>query len=106
MKHWLKAVVLAVLAFAATSTYAQTGPPAPSSGAWVIIDTNYTVGSSLIGQTKARITYKNNTSTLVTGLQFRVFYDKTAFIDASVAAVNPASNEVLAFKKDTVMDPS
>lgn len=102
MKHWLKAVVLAVLAFAATSTYAQTGPPAPSSGAWVIIDTNYTVGSSLIGQTKARITYKNNTSTLVTGLQFRVFYDKTAFIDASVAAVNPASNEVLAFKKDTV----
>lgn len=102
MKQWLKTLFVAVLCFSAMSTYAQSGPPAPSSGAWVIIDTTYTVGSSLIGQTKARITYKNNTATLVTGLQFRVFYDKTAFIDATVAAVNPAANEVLAFKKDTI----
>lgn len=102
MKHWLKTMVIAILAFASTQTYAQSGPPAPSSGAWMIIDTTYTVGTSLIGTTKARITYKNTTSTLVTGFQFRVFYDKTAFIDASIAAVNPAANEVLAFKKDTV----
>jgi len=102
MKQWLKTLCVALFCFLATSTYAQSGPPAPSSGAWVIIDTTYTVGTSLIGQTKARITYKNNTSTLVTGLQFRVFYDKTAFIDATVAAVNPAANEVLAFKKDTI----
>ena len=102
MKQWLKALLVAVVCLTASSTYAQTGPPAPSSGAWVIIDTNYTVGSSLIGTTKARITYKNNTSTLVTGLQFRIFYDKTAFTDATVAAVNPAANEVLSFKKDTV----
>jgi len=100
MKQWLKTLFVAVLCFSAMSTYAQSGPPAPSSGAWVIIDTNYTVGSSLIGQTKARITYKNNTSTLVTGLQFRVFYDKTAFTGATVAAVTPASNEVLSYVTD------
>lgn len=102
MKQWLKALLVAAVCLTVSSTYAQTGPPAPSSGAWVIIDTNYTVGSSLIGNTKARITYKNNTSTLVTGLQFRIFYDATAFTDATVAAVNPAANEVLSFKKDTV----
>jgi hypothetical protein len=101
MKNWLLTILCAVLCFAATTeTYAQSGPPAPSTGAWVIIDTNYTVGSSLIGQTKARITYKNNTSTLVTGLQFRVFYDKTAFTGATVAAVTPASNEVLSYVTD------
>jgi hypothetical protein len=103
MKNWLLTILCAVLCFAATTeTYAQTGPPAPSSGAWVIIDTNYTVGSSLLGQTKARITYKNNTSTLVTGLQFRVFYDKTAFTGATVAAVTSASNEVLSYQTDSV----
>jgi hypothetical protein len=102
MKNWLLTILCAVLCFAATTeTYAQTGPPAPSTGAWVIIDTNYTVGSSLLGQTKAKITYKNNTSTLVTGLQFRIFYDKTAFTGATVAAVTPASNEVLSYVTDS-----
>ena len=102
MKQWLKTLLFAVLCLSASSIYAQTGPPAPSSGAWVLIDTNYTVGSSLLGQTKARITYKNNTSTLVTGLQFRVFYDKTAFTGATVAAVTSASNEVLSYVTDSV----
>ena len=72
-------------------TFAQSGPPAPSAGIWALIDTQYTVGSSTLGQTKARITLKNTTSTKYTGVQFRVFYDKNAFSAASVALVSPTS---------------
>ena len=57
------------------SLFSQTGPPAPSPGIWAIIDTNYTVGSSLVGVTKAKITLKNTTVSKTTGTQFRVYYD-------------------------------
>jgi hypothetical protein len=71
---------------------AQTGPVAPSSGIWALIDTSYTVGTTTQGVTKARLTLKNTTATKVTGVQFRVFYDKTAFTNASVALVGSSTN--------------
>jgi hypothetical protein len=52
---------------------AQSGPPAPSSGIWAIIDTNYTVGPTSTGHTAAKLTLKNTTLTKYTGVQFRVF---------------------------------
>ena len=74
------------------SLFAQSGPPAPSAGIWALIDTQYTIGSSTLGQTKARITLKNTTVTKYTGVQFRVFYDKNAFSAASVALVGSTTN--------------
>jgi len=71
-------LLLASLLFS-ISLFSQTGPPAPSPGIWAIIDTNYTVGSSLVGVTKAKITLKNTTVSKTTGTQFRVYYDKVAF---------------------------
>lgn len=71
---------------------AQTGPAAPSSGIWALIDTSYTVGTTTQGVTKARLTLKNTTSTKITGVQFRVFYDKVAFTNASVALVGSSAN--------------
>lgn len=72
--------------------YAQTGPPAPGSGIWTIIDTTYQVGTSTLGQSKARITLKNATISKYTGIQTRVFYDKNAFASASVALVGSSTN--------------
>jgi Secretion system C-terminal sorting domain/Cohesin domain len=72
--------------------YAQSGPPAPGTGIYALIDTQYTVGSYTLGQTKARLTLKNTTSTKYTAVQFRVFYDKVAFSAASVALVGSTTN--------------
>jgi hypothetical protein len=76
MKKLLLLLVATLLAF---SAYSQTTPPAPGSGRWVIVDTNYTVAASNIGVTKVNLYYRNNTSTKITGMQFRVWYDRTAF---------------------------
>ena len=75
-----------------TLTFAQSGPPAPSSGNWVIIDTNYIVGTTTAGHSFAKITLKNTTPTLVAGVQFRVFYDKNAFSAASVSLIGSTTN--------------
>ena len=80
---------------------AQTGPVAPSNGIWALIDTSYTVGTTTQGVTKARLTLKNTTSTKVTGVQFRVFYDKVAFTNASVALVGSSANLDLEYITNT-----
>ena len=50
-------LILAILF--ATITFGQTTPPAPSTGRWLIVDTNYTVGTSSAGITKANLYYRN-----------------------------------------------
>jgi hypothetical protein len=75
-----------------TGVYAQSGPPAPGAGIWTIIDTTYQVGTSTLGQSKARITLKNATISKYTGIQTRIFYDKDAFASASVALVGSPTN--------------
>ena len=73
--------------------YSQTGPPAPgTSGIYAILDTTYTLGTYTAGVSKARITLQNPTSTSYAAVQFRVFYDKTAFTNASVALVGSSTN--------------
>lgn len=76
----------------ALPAFSQSGPPAPSSGIWAIIDTNYTVGTHTLGVTKAKLTLQNTTTSKITGVQFRVFYDKNAFSSASVALVGSSTN--------------
>ena len=85
-------LILAILF--ATITFGQTTPPAPSTGRWLIVDTNYTVGTSSAGITKANLYYRNNTSTKITGMQFRVWYDKDAFNGAApVVALKYSSTD-------------
>jgi hypothetical protein len=89
----LKIVLLAMLFALPYAGFSQTGPPAPNtSGIYAILDTNYIVGTNALGVSKARITLQNPTSTLYAAVQFRVFYDKTAFTNASVALVGSATN--------------
>ena len=81
----------------ALPAFSQSGPPAPSSGIWAIIDTNYTVGSHTLGYTNAKITLQNTTANLTTGVQFRFFYDKTAFSAANVTLLGSTSNLYLQY---------
>jgi hypothetical protein len=88
-----KLLLLTLISLVTLSTFAQTGPPAPgSSSIYAILDTNYTVGSHTLGVSKARITLQNPTATQYAGVQFRVFYDKNAFSNASVALVGSSTN--------------
>ena len=87
IKNFIWALLLALPMI----SFAQ-GPVAPSTGIWAIIDASYQVGSTTVGQTKAKLTLRNNTLTKTTGVQFRVFYDKIAFTNASVALLGSNTN--------------
>ncbi len=83
---------LLLMTFFVNNAMAQSGPPAPSNGIWAIIDTNYTVGTSIQGHTTAKLTLQNTTVSKITGVQFRVFYDKNAFSAASVSLIGSTTN--------------
>jgi hypothetical protein len=96
----LKLLILSLLAY--TQFFGQSGPVAPSNGIWAIIDTAYNVGTTTQGFTKARITLKNTTATRITGVQFRVFYDKVAFRNSVVSLVGSTTNLDLQYVTDSV----
>lgn len=59
---------------------AQSSSTSPGNGHWVVIDSGYQVGTTTQGTTVAPLHFYNTgTSEKITGMQFRVFYDKTAF---------------------------
>jgi len=84
--------LIACLLLLSTTIFSQTGPSAPSPGIWAIIPTDYTVGTSVAGVTKAKITLRNTTVTKTTGTQFRVYYDKIAFTAATVSLIGTPPN--------------
>ena len=89
MKKFLTALAVMTLLIIAKYTHAQVGPPAPGNGIYAIIDTSYRLGTATEGLSQAKITLKNTTATLYTGVQFRVFYDKSAFSAANVSLIGP-----------------
>lgn len=74
MKNTLLTILLI---FSTLFIYAT--PNAPSTGVWVMVDSSYNVGTNSVGITKAKLYFENTTSTNISGMQFRVFYDKVAF---------------------------
>jgi hypothetical protein len=92
MKKFLSALAASVLLFVSSTVSAQTGPPAPGTGIYALIDTTYEVGTFTQGVSHAKVTLKNSTSTKYTGVQFRVFYDKNAFSATSVALIGSTTN--------------
>jgi hypothetical protein len=71
--------------------YAQA-PVAPGNGIYGLIHPTYTVGPTAQGTTTANITLQNTTLTKYTATQFRVFYDKIAFTNATVALIGSTTN--------------
>ena len=62
------------------SLFGQSSSTSPGTGHWVVIDSGYQVATTTVGQTIAPLHFYNtSTSEKITGMQFRVFYDKTAF---------------------------
>ena len=58
----------------------QSYSTSPGTGHWVVVDSGYQVGTSTSGNTVAPLYFHNtSTSEKITGLQFRLFYDNTAF---------------------------
>jgi len=90
-----------MLLFLPIVAFSQTAPPAPGSGTWAIIDTNYQVGTTTSGVTHAKLTLQNTTLTNTVGIQFRVFYDNVAFTGATVALIGSTSNLDLQYVTNT-----
>jgi hypothetical protein len=76
-------------------------PAAPSNGLWGIIASQYQVGTTAQGNTTAKITLQNTTLTKFAGVQFRVFYDKVAFTNATVALIGSTTNLDLQYITNT-----
>ena len=84
---------------------AQTCPAAPGTAVpYVLIDSAYQVGTVAAGSTYASFCYVNPTSTKITGLQFRVWYDKNAFGGAKpiVTSANTTWSQNLSYVADSV----
>jgi hypothetical protein len=76
-------------------------PVAPSNGVWGIIDAQYQVGTTAQGNTTAKVTLQNTTLTKYAGIQFRLFYDNTAFTNATVSLIGSTTNLDLQFITNT-----
>jgi hypothetical protein len=75
-----KLIAFLLTALAVFGASAQSASTSPGTGHWVVIDSGYQVATTTVGQTVAPLYFYNtSTSEKITGLQYRVFYDKTAF---------------------------
>lgn len=77
-------------------------PTAPGTGIYVMVNSEYQVGTVASGKTNVGLCYQNTTSTLVTGLQFRIWYDKNAFGGGApiVTSTNTSFAQVLQYENN------
>lgn len=90
----LTAILFTVVSFGQSLT-------PPSDGHWVIVDTNYTVGTSTTGATSANLYYANQNGKKITGMQFRVFYDNVAFKSPTVSLQYSSTDQYMQYVTDT-----
>jgi hypothetical protein len=93
-------VLFTFLLFTPLFVFGQV-PAAPSNGLWGIIASQYQVGTTAQGSTQAKITLQNTTLTKFAGVQFRVFYDKVAFTNATVSLIGSTTNLDLQYITNT-----
>ena len=91
MKKLTSLLTLLAVLLTTSVTLAQA-PAAPGNGIYGLIHTQYQVGPTSQGTTTANITLQNTTLTKYTATQFRVFYDKIAFTNATVALIGSTTN--------------
>ena len=78
-----KIIAFLLTALAVFGVSAQSASTSPGTGHWVVIDSGYQVATTTVGQTVAPLHFYNtSTSEKITGMQYRVFYDNTAFTAA------------------------
>jgi len=96
-----KITLLLLMAIAAVGAFAQSAATSPGTGHWVVIDSGYQVATNTVGKTVAPL-YFHNTSTgkKITGMQFRVFYDKAAFASVVPSLKISATDQYLQYADD------
>ena len=78
-----KLIAFLLTALAVFGVSAQSASTSPGTGHWVVIDSGYQVATTTAGQTVAPLHFYNtSTNEKITGMQYRVFYDNTAFTAA------------------------
>jgi len=95
----LKLFLLSLLAVG--SALAQSAATSPGTGHWVVIDSGYQVGTTTAGQTVAPLYFYNtSTSNNITGMQFKVKYDNTAFTAVVPSLKISTTSQVLDYTDD------
>ena len=61
------------------NVYSQTCQTPTTTGAHIMLDSTYLLGTVRSGKTNIGLCFYNNTSTNITAVQYRVFYDVSAF---------------------------
>jgi hypothetical protein len=93
-----KLILFLLTAIAVFGVSAQSSSTSPGTGHWVVIDSGYQVATTTVGQTVAPLHFYNtSTSEKITGMQFRVFYDKTAFTAAVPTLKISATDQYLQY---------
>lgn len=96
-------IAVALFVFIPTAIQAQTAPPAPGNGVYILVDTSYQVGTIAQDTTVAKLWFNNTTATKVAGVQFRVWYDKNAFGGAApvVTSLNTSFVQYMQYQPNT-----
>jgi hypothetical protein len=91
----MKKLLAAFLAVISLSAFAQTCPT--PAGNTIIIDSAYTVGSSLAKETNISLCYNNTTTSKITGLQFKLVFDTAAFTTPTVTLSTPDPSQYMQY---------
>lgn len=74
------ALIVGMFLIGITTAFSQTCPTPPATpGVYVMFNSTYQLGTVASGETHVTMCYSNTTPTKVSGVQFRVWYDKNAF---------------------------
>ena len=94
-----KLIAFLLTALAVFGVSAQSASTSPGTGHWVVIDSGYQVATTTAGQTVAPLHFYNtSTSEKITGMQYRVFYDNTAFTAAVPSLKISATDQYLQYQ--------
>ena len=98
----MKKIKLFLLSLIVSSgLFAQSAATSPGNGHWVVIDSGYQVGTATDGQTVAPLYFYNtNTTNNITGMQFKVKYDNTAFTAVVPSLKISTTSQVLNYTDD------
>jgi len=96
-----KLISLILTAITVLGLSAQSATTSPGTGHWVVIDSGYKVETYTVGKTVAPLYFYNtSTSEKITGMQFRIFYDKIAFTAVVPTLKISTSDQYLQYTDD------
>jgi hypothetical protein len=100
----MKKITLFLVSFLATLTsFAQSASTSPGTGHWVVIDSGYKVETYTVGKTVAPLYFYNtSTSEKITGMQYRIHYDKTAFTAVVPSLKISSTDQYLQYTDDNI----